>query len=79
MMKRLMPLVAMMLLALTACEEKKTEAPATPPAAEAPKPAEGEAKPAEAPADKPAEGGAAPAEGGEAKPADAAPETQPAQ
>jgi hypothetical protein len=75
MMKRLMPLVAMMLLALTACEEKKTEAPATPPAAEAPKPAEGEAKPA----DKPAEGGAAPAEGGEAKPADAAPETQPAQ
>lgn len=78
-MKRLMPLVAMMLLALTACEEKKTETPATPPAAEAPKPAEGDAKPAEAPADKPAEGGADKPAEGDAKPAEAAPETQPAQ
>lgn len=73
-MKKLMLLVAMMMVGVVACEEKA----ATPAPAEAVKPAEGEAKPAEAA--KPAEGEAKPAEG-EAKPAEggaAAPESQPA-
>ena len=79
-MKKLMLLVAMMMVGVVACEPKKSDASAevggkpleAVKPAEAAKPAEGEAKPAEGEA-KPAEGEAKPAEGGAA-----APESQPA-
>jgi hypothetical protein len=78
-MKKLMLLVAMMMVGVVACEPKKSDASAEVGGKplEAVKPAEA-AKPLEAV--KPAEGEAKPAEG-EAKPAEggaAAPESQPA-